>query len=391
MKIRVPLAALVLLLGVGGLLAAWYVSATRALEAEVRLQNQMQTRSTLENERTIADRLARRLEELRASESQRPYFHYQNLYHDPKGASQGLSVVPSPLASGPGNPLIAAHFQIDARNRVSLPTLNDEDLSELNAANAPEQFPIRDTLAASAAALRAAVAPVAAGFERDVRIAQLEAKVQVPPSGRDRVRAERAGKLRLPAAQAEPRDTGDRHPARAGRDPHDRPRVAHAPHRRQSDAGRVARGANARRIVRTGLSDSRRRGRNGRRCRRPPRGRGDVDRRHRLARAACASRAALPGRRTRALPAHVRRSCVRPVARHRRRHLDAHARRAPGHRPRPFRRHGCARAAHPARVAAHLQRSDRRGAGCAQAGKVCARDRSARPSASAASSPTCSK
>lgn len=179
MRIRVPLAALVLLLGVGGLLAAWYVSATRALEAEVRLQNQVQTRAALENEHTIADRLARRLEELRASESQRPYFHYQNLYHDPKGASQGLSVVPSPLVSGPGNPLIAAHFQIDARNRVSLPTLN-EDLSELNADNAPEQFPIRDTLAASATAIRAAVAPVVAGFERDARIAQLEApKVQV--------------------------------------------------------------------------------------------------------------------------------------------------------------------------------------------------------------------
>lgn len=177
-RLRVPLAALVLLLGLGGLLAAWYVSATRALEAEVRLQNQVQTRSALENERTIADSLARRLEELRAGESQRPYFHYQNLYHDPKGASQGLSVVPSPLVSGPGNPLIAAHFQIDAGNRVTLPTLN-EDLSELNAENAPEQFPIRDTLAASATAIRAAVAPVVAGFERDARIAQLEAKVQV--------------------------------------------------------------------------------------------------------------------------------------------------------------------------------------------------------------------
>ena len=43
---------------------------------------------------------AQRLEELRRAESQRPYFHYQNLYHDPKGASEGLSVVPSPLASG---------------------------------------------------------------------------------------------------------------------------------------------------------------------------------------------------------------------------------------------------------------------------------------------------
>jgi signal transduction histidine kinase len=183
---RVPLAALVLLLGVGGLLAAWYVSATRALDAEVRLRNQMQTRVTLENERTAADRLARRLEQLRASESQRPYFHYQNLYHDPKGASQGLSVVPSPLASGPGNPLVTAHFQIDASDRVSLPTLN-EDLRELNAPDASDQFAIRDTLAGSAATIRAAIAPVVAVLDREAqekraiaaRIAQLESKVQV--------------------------------------------------------------------------------------------------------------------------------------------------------------------------------------------------------------------
>jgi len=186
MRMRVPLAALVLLLGVGGLLAAWYVAATRALEAERRLQSQMATRATLENERRVADRLARRLEELRASESQRPYFHYQNLYHDPKGASQGLSVVPSPLAGGPGNPLVTAHFQIDANGSVTLPTIN-EDLRELNAPEASDQFPIRDTLAASEQAIRAAIAPVIALLEREARekrataarIAQLESKVQV--------------------------------------------------------------------------------------------------------------------------------------------------------------------------------------------------------------------
>ncbi|HEX6100641.1 MAG TPA: HAMP domain-containing sensor histidine kinase [Thermoanaerobaculia bacterium] len=182
---RVPLAALVLLLGVGGLLAAWYVSATRALEAEVRLRSQMATRTTLENERTVADRLARRLEELRAGESQRPYFHYQNLYHDPKGASEGLSVVPSPLASGPGHPLVSAHFQIDGDGRVTLPTLNDE-LRELNAPNAKEQFSIRGTLAASAQAIGTAIAPVVQELEKEARekretaarIAQLESRVQ---------------------------------------------------------------------------------------------------------------------------------------------------------------------------------------------------------------------
>ena len=114
---RVAIAAIVLLLAVAGLLAAWWISSQRALKAERTLQSQMLLRTSLQDERTVADRLGARLEELRRTESQRPYFHYQNLYHDPKGASEGLSVVPSPLAGGPGNPLIVAHFQIDAKDR----------------------------------------------------------------------------------------------------------------------------------------------------------------------------------------------------------------------------------------------------------------------------------
>ena len=207
-KMRVPLAALVLLLGVGGLLAAWYVSSRRALDAEVRLQSQMATRVTLENERAVADRLARRLEELRASESQRPYFHYQNLYHDPKGASQGLSVAPSPLASGPGHPLVAAHFQIDANGRVSLPTLNEE-LRELSAPNAAEQRAIRDTLTASAKTIRDSVAPLVSVLDREAevertmnaRIAELETSLAEARESEARLRAARAADARAVEAR----------------------------------------------------------------------------------------------------------------------------------------------------------------------------------------------
>ncbi|HEV7239668.1 MAG TPA: HAMP domain-containing sensor histidine kinase [Thermoanaerobaculia bacterium] len=203
MKMRVPLAALVLLLGVGGLLAAWYVSSRRALDAEVRLQSQMATRATLENERTVADRLARRLEELRTSESQRPYFHYQNLYHDPKGASQGLSVVPSPLANGSENPLVTAHFQIDANGRVSLPTLNEE-LRELNAPDAPDQRAIRDTLTSSAPTIRESVASLVAVLDREAeveramnaRIAELETSLAEARQREARLEAARAADAR---------------------------------------------------------------------------------------------------------------------------------------------------------------------------------------------------
>jgi len=181
---RVFAAAVVLLLGMGGLLGAWWVSSRRALEAEARLARQLSMQTSLEGERTVADRLARRLEELRAAESQRPYFHYQNLYHDPKGASEGLSVVPSPLAGGSGNPLIVAHFQIDPRERVSLPTLNEE-LSELNAPDVARQRKLRDRIAASARDIRSAALPLITRIGREAgqarvaasRIAELEAQL----------------------------------------------------------------------------------------------------------------------------------------------------------------------------------------------------------------------
>lgn len=182
---RIAVVTVLLLAGVGGLLAAWWVSSRRALDAETRLGFQMSTRLTYENERTVAERLSRRLEELRATESERPYFQYQNLVHDPKGASQGLSVAPSPLAQGPRHPLIKAHFQIDAEKRVSLPTLNEE-LDELNAPDATDQRAIRDLLAASAEQLRNAVGPTIVTLEREARekramatrIAELESRAE---------------------------------------------------------------------------------------------------------------------------------------------------------------------------------------------------------------------
>jgi signal transduction histidine kinase len=72
-----------------------------------------------------AARLGARLEDLRLQESVRPFFHYQTLYHDPRGASQGLAVTPSPLASGSPDPLVWAHFQIDESGLVTLPAVSE--------------------------------------------------------------------------------------------------------------------------------------------------------------------------------------------------------------------------------------------------------------------------
>jgi len=172
-SLRVPIAAAVLLLAAGGLCWAWYVSSQRALAAEQREREQRAIHATAEREQAIAASLTTRLEELRRDESQRPYFHYQNLYHDPKGASKGPSIVPSPLANGPVHPLVGAYFQIDDKRHVTLPTLNEE-LRELSAPNAPEQAAVRDLIAGAASDMRNAARPL-------IRLAVLEAAATPPP------------------------------------------------------------------------------------------------------------------------------------------------------------------------------------------------------------------
>jgi signal transduction histidine kinase len=215
---RVPLSALVLFLGLGGICAAWYVSSQRAFNAEVRLQSQQGLRLAGDRERIIAGSLAERLEALRRAEAQRPYFHYQNLYHDPKGASQGLSVTPSPLANGPEHPLVIAHFQVDAQNRVTLPTLNEE-LRELNAPDVVTQRNLQSALAQSAVVVREAASSLRSQVEEEakaarataVRIAQLEARLaetqrseaQREATRRAEVEALRAEAERLEAARLE--------------------------------------------------------------------------------------------------------------------------------------------------------------------------------------------
>ena len=84
-----------------------------------------------EKAQRLAERLTDRLRQLREAESRRPFYQYRNLYHDPQGASDGTSIVRSPLAAGPADPLVRCYFQVDPVGRVTLPTLNDE-LPELN-------------------------------------------------------------------------------------------------------------------------------------------------------------------------------------------------------------------------------------------------------------------
>lgn len=156
-----------LLLGTGVPCALWFVSGSREAEREAARVTDGARAEAQATAQTAAEQLAVRLEKIRASESDRPYFQYQNLMHDPRGASQGLSVVPSPLAQGPVEPLILAHFQIDAKGTVTMPTLNDE-VHELNAPDVARQQAIRNALTAAAPQLMAAGGPRLVSLQSEV-------------------------------------------------------------------------------------------------------------------------------------------------------------------------------------------------------------------------------
>jgi signal transduction histidine kinase len=110
---------------------AWYVAGSREHSREAGRLEEDARCDARDGGRRLAASLAARLESLRRTESRRPYYHYQNLYHDPNGAHDGPSIIPSPLAEGPVDPLVRAHFQVAPDGRIGLPTINAE-VPELN-------------------------------------------------------------------------------------------------------------------------------------------------------------------------------------------------------------------------------------------------------------------
>ncbi len=115
------------LIGISVLLptGAWYVTGSREAARRSQAIEAAAAHAIRDDVESKAARLGARLEDLRLQESTRPFFHYQTLYHDPRGASQGLAVTPSPLASGSPDPLVWAHFQIDENGLVTLPAVSE--------------------------------------------------------------------------------------------------------------------------------------------------------------------------------------------------------------------------------------------------------------------------
>ncbi len=125
---------------------AWYIVGSREVQRTVNQIESPPRRFASDTARQLVERLQDRLQTLLESESNRPFYQYQSLYHDPRGASEGPSVTPSPLAQGPTDPLIRAYFQIDPAGRVNLPTLPEADLDTGNLVKVAAQRTIQNDL-----------------------------------------------------------------------------------------------------------------------------------------------------------------------------------------------------------------------------------------------------
>ena len=127
-------AAVVLAVLVAALLCAWFYSGWHDVRVRQQEISHAPRRAADERADTLARELNGQLEALIVREVRRPYFHYQNLMHDPN-ASPGLNVSPSPLARGADDALVLGYFQLDAKGKVSTPTINDD----VPALSEPEQ------------------------------------------------------------------------------------------------------------------------------------------------------------------------------------------------------------------------------------------------------------
>ena len=113
------------------LLVGWFISGWADVRGRQRAETEAPAKEAAQKSIELAHELRTELSALLTREVERPYFHYQNLMHDPR-ATGSVGVTPSPLASGPTESLVLGYFQLDSKGRATTPTINDDvpDLSE---------------------------------------------------------------------------------------------------------------------------------------------------------------------------------------------------------------------------------------------------------------------
>jgi signal transduction histidine kinase len=132
--------------------AAWYYAGSRAAHGEANSIRREPHDHGWDVANALAERLGGRLEAIRSVESQRPVYHYHDRFHDPTSTCSCSSWTPSPLATGPSDPLLEAYFQIDPQRNVQLPTLHGEWPQQVTRGWFDEQNSLLSRLESAAAA-----------------------------------------------------------------------------------------------------------------------------------------------------------------------------------------------------------------------------------------------
>jgi signal transduction histidine kinase len=166
MRVQIATGALLVGLAVG--LGGWFTSGYRSARMADEQKSSTARRQSDERAIEIAAQLRTTLAQLQRTENARPYYEFSNLFHDPRGVSQGFSVAPSPLANGPADPLVRGYFQIarkpDGLLAVTMPTINDDvpELDNNNKGDAELRAQIT-TIAANIAIVGSPVVPTETG------------------------------------------------------------------------------------------------------------------------------------------------------------------------------------------------------------------------------------
>ncbi|MBX3275185.1 MAG: HAMP domain-containing histidine kinase [Sandaracinaceae bacterium] len=118
LALAVGLVVSTLLLGGGWLASTWRERATRLREAEARL---------LRTAHVVRGAVDESLEELRAREDERPFYHYGYYYSPPDVLAISDPVAISPLARPPTDPRVVGYFQIDPGGAIRTPYTPDAE------------------------------------------------------------------------------------------------------------------------------------------------------------------------------------------------------------------------------------------------------------------------
>jgi signal transduction histidine kinase len=123
---RTVLAAVLLAAAVILPCSAWYVVGTRALEREARDLVAAPAADAARTAARLAERTRERLRSVARIETDRPWYQYRHAYPDLTENCECAGWIESPLARGPADPFVLAHFEVDPSLRLRLPTVVPE-------------------------------------------------------------------------------------------------------------------------------------------------------------------------------------------------------------------------------------------------------------------------